>query len=260
MNKISAIPILHAAEVVHWDSYKPGTFRDQFSIRLEAGVSFWIGVALNGSSVSWGRCRLEVNPNKVGAEPVFLEMLEFLNQVTRPVTRHIKRFDLAIDIPVPREDCFLVKDRRMYIERRHGAEYTQYLGAKSSSVGRVKLYNKQAESELNYPLTRLELTLDPDTPYEKINMPVVYCLDHKELRLDGIKLSDTDRFILGALLNGYGALTGLGRKTRKKMTELMEHHTTKIGVSEEDYTAILQQLDMYVGKHSESVFGSASKK
>ena len=66
---------------------------------------------------------------------------------------------------MPRENCFLVKDRRMYIERRHGAEFTQYLGAKSSRVGRVKLYNKQAESNLDYPLTRLELTLDPQMPY-----------------------------------------------------------------------------------------------
>ena len=246
LDKLSAIPILHAAEVIHWDSFKPGTFRDQFSVRLESGVSFWIGVALNGSSVSWSRCRLEANPNKVGDEPVFLELLGFLNSITRPVTRYVKRFDLAIDLPVARENCFLVKDRRMYIERRHGAEYTQYLGAKSSRVGRVKLYNKQLEADLDYPLTRLELTLDPSTGFKDINMPTVYYLDRDELDLAGIRLTDTDRFILRVILQGHGSLAELGRKTRKKMAVLVDRYAKKVEIAEDDYAAILQQVQSYV--------------
>lgn len=87
------------------------------------------------------------------------------------MSRKTRRYDLAADIPVLRQDAFLVKDSRAYLERRHGREFTQYLGAKSSTVGRVKLYDKAAEAGLNYPLTRLEMTLDPATPYERVNFP-----------------------------------------------------------------------------------------
>lgn len=246
LNKLSALPILRAVEVIHWEGHKPGSFRDQFSIRLASGVSFWIGVSLNGSTVSWGRCRLEANPNKVGCEPVFIEMLGYLNEITRPVTRHVARFDLAIDIPVPRENCFLVKDRRLYIERRHGAEYTQYLGAKSSKVGRVKLYNKQIESDLDDPLTRLELTLDPKMAFEEINMPTVFCVEQSDLDLTGLKLSDTDRFVLRVILQGHGSLAELGRKAKKKMATLVNQCAKKVEISETDYNAILQQLQGYV--------------
>lgn len=246
LNKLSAIPILQSAEVIHWDSFKPGTFRDQFSIRMVSGVSFWIGIALNGSSVSKSRCRLEANPNKVGQEPVFWEMLDLLNSLTRPVTRYVKRFDLAIDIPVPRVNCFLIKDRRMYIERRHGVEFTQYLGAKSSRVGRVKLYNKQAECELEEPLTRLELTLDLQTSYANVNWPAVYYLEQKELDLSGIRLTDTDRFILRMILQGHGSLAELGRKTKKKMALLVDQQAKKVEISKMDYEVILKQVQTYV--------------
>ena len=131
---------------------------------------------------------------------------------------------MAIDIPVDRSRCFLVKDRRLYIERRHGVEYTQYLGSKSASVGRVKLYNKTAEAKLDYPLTRLELTLDPRIPYEKINFPTMYYLKSTCTVTNNIKMTDTERFILNALLQGYGTLNELGRKTRAKMEILMANY------------------------------------
>ena len=174
MSLLDKLPITHAVEVTHWNNFRPGSFREQFSIRFQDGNSFWIGAVLNGRKPEWGRVRLEFNANKVAEHEVFQLLLSYLVGNTRPMHRTVKRFDLAIDIPVLRQDVFLVKDNRAYIERRHGQEWTQYLGAKSSTVGRVKLYNKQVESNLGHPLTRLELTLDPATPYEKIKFPEVY--------------------------------------------------------------------------------------
>ena len=146
MTLMDRLPIKYAVDVVYWTSLRPGSFRDQFSIKLQDGNSFWCGVVLNGRTMEWGRCRLDFNPNKVAQHEVFQKLLNFLIANTRPMHRHIRRYDLAIDIPVTRYSCFLVKDGRAYIERKHGQEYTQYLGAKSSTVGRVKLYNKQVES------------------------------------------------------------------------------------------------------------------
>ena len=231
------------ATVVSWESRKPGTFRRQVSVRIDDDRSFWLGIGLVGNGVLEDRCRLDFNPNKVANDANFQMIHQFLIRNSREVYRKIPRFDLAIDIPVERNRCFLVKDRRMYIERRHGSEFTQYLGSKSSTVGRVKLYNKAIEADLNYPLTRLELTLDPTLDYEKISFPTVYYIDSNDQTDDPVRITDTERFILNALLQGYGSLDGLGRKTRKKMEELLRSYVKKVEITKVIYPKIIEQLN-----------------
>lgn len=243
---IDRIATQYDAQVIRWDSYKPGTFREQTSIRLKEGTSFWIGVGLNGKKIETDRCRAEFNPNKVGYDPVFVRLLQYLCNRTSASQRKVVRFDLAIDIPVAREHCFLVKDRRLYIERRHGQEFTQYLGAKSSAVGRVKLYNKAIESNLDYPLTRLELTLDPATPFEKVSFPAVYYMDSPSLVIDDVRVTDTERFILNAILNGYGSLNDLGRKTRAKMKTVLDLYIKRASIPTDTYSSILSIVREYV--------------
>ena len=233
-------------EIITWEGSKPGTFRNQYLFKLTDDRSFWLGHGLITSSISVDRYRLEFNPNKVSDNEVFKIIHKLLIKYCRKSVSHIARFDLAIDVPVDRSMCFLVKDRRLYIERRHGVEYTQYLGSKSASVGRVKLYNKTAEAKLDYPLTRLELTLDPGTPYEKINFPKVYYLKSTCTTIDNIKMTDTERFIINALLQGYGTLNELGRKTRAKMEMLMTHYICQVSISSKIYGSVLAQLDNYL--------------
>ena len=245
MKLLDVLPIHYAVSVTHWDSFRIGTFREQFTIAHQDGTSFWLGAALNGKTTEWGRVRLDFNPNKVAQHSAFQTLLLFLVRNTRPMHRIVKRFDLAVDIPADRFDCFLVKDNRAYSERRHGREWTQYLGAKSSTVGRVKLYNKTVEAHLNYSLTRLELTLDPATAYDDISFPLVYAIHATQIGVDEFKATDTERFILGALLNGYGSLNMLGRKTRTKMVRLLELYVQRVEISKSEYAAILSQLYRY---------------
>lgn len=232
--------------IVAWKSTKPGTFRQQYSFRLSEGISFWMGCGLVCSGVMIDRYRLEFNPNKVGDNPIFRAIHRLLLSLSREDSTRISRFDLAIDIPVDRAQCFLVKDRRLYIERKHGVEYTQYLGSKSSAVGRIKLYNKTAEAKLDYPLTRLELTLDPGVPYEDVNFPLVYCINTQRVKEAGIKATDTERFILNALLHKCGTLNDLGRKTRVKIEMLMQHYVDQIVVTPEAYCKVLEMLSAYL--------------
>ena len=239
-----------SVKIISWEGNKPGVFRNQYLFKLIDNRSFWLGHGLITSSISLDRYRLEFNPNKVSDNEVFKIMHRLLVQHCRSSVSHIARFDLAIDIPVDRSRCFLVKDRRLYIERRHGVEYTQYLGSKSASVGRVKLYNKTAEAKLDYPLTRLELTLDPGTPYEKINFPSVYCLKSTCTNTDDIKLTDTERFILNALLQGCGTVNELGRKTRAKMEMLMADYIYLVTISSKTYSKVLDQLSSYLPKEN----------
>ena len=232
--------------LVHrWQGSGAGTFRNQTLLRLDEERSFWIGQGLIGNGTLLDRIRLDFNPNKIGDDLNFVIIREFLVRNSRENLRRISRFDLAIDIPVDRSKCFLVKDRRLYIERRHGVEYTQYLGAKSSKVGRVKFYNKSAQAKLADPLSRLELTLAADTPYEDLNFPEVYVLDDQTLALDGVKLSATDRFILNAILQGYGKVNDLGRKTGDKIRGVIANHLRKVKISKEAYAKILEQLTTY---------------
>lgn len=167
---LEMLPIRYAVDVRRWENYKIGSYRINFIISFQNANSFWLGAGLNSVKTEWNRVRLEYNPNKCAAHISFLSVLSFLNKNTRPMHTVVKRFDLAIDVPTERENARLIKDGRAYSERRHGKEWTEYLGAKASHVGRVKLYNKRIEAGLSYPLTRLEVTLDPATPYEKNRM------------------------------------------------------------------------------------------
>lgn len=245
MTLLGKLPITHAVEVVHWSSFRPGSFREQFTIRFQDGTSFWIGVVLNGRKPEWGRVRMDFNPNKVAEHEVFQHLLRYLVENTRPMHRTIRRYDLAVDIPVLRQDAFLVKDSRAYIERRHGQEWTQYLGAKSSTVGRVRLYNKTVEAGLHYPLTRLEMTLDPATPYEQVNFPTTYYLDDYQLCFSGQKATDTERFIINALLEGCGTLDQLGRGTREKIKKLLSNYVKAVEISRKDYERMIRQVKEY---------------
>ena len=229
-----------------WQGSGAGAFRNQTLIRLDAERSFWIGQGLIGSGTLLDRVRLDFNPNKAGEDPNFKIIREFLVRNSRANLCRIPRFDLAIDIPVARDKCFLVKDRRLYIERRHGEEYTQYLGSKSSKVGRVKLYNKALEAKLDYPLTRLELTLSPDTPFENINFPKVFCVDEACANYQNTRLTDTQRFIVNAVIQGFGTLNDLGRKTRAKIEGVLQEKLKTVSISEDSYNAILEQLGEYL--------------
>ncbi len=245
MHLLGNLPITHSVEITHWDSFRIGSFREQFTIRFQDGNSFWVGAVLNGRKPEWGRVRLDFNPNKVFNHEVFQTVLGYCVGSTRPMHRKIRRYDLAVDIPVSRQDAFLVKDSRAYTELRHGQRWTQYLGARSSTVGRVKLYNKQTEARLNYPLTRLELTLDPSTPYEKINFPTVFYLENNQMGMDELKATDTERFIMSAILQGCGTLDQLGRRTQTKIKKYLEHNVKRVKVSQEDYSRIVSQVNSY---------------
>ena len=243
---INNLDLRYAVKTAQWESYKIGRYRQNFTVSFQNGNSWWLGVALNSIKTEWQRVRLEVNPNKCAQHASFLEVLAYLNGNSRPQFTTIKRFDLAVDIPVEREKARLIKDGRVYSERQHGKNWTEYLGAQASHVGRVKLYNKQAEAGLTEPLTRLEITLDPATPYEKIKFPTVYYIETMQVSMEEQKVTDTERFIVGALLQGYGAVTDLGRKTREKITRLLEGYVKKVEITQKDYEKILKQVRGYM--------------
>ena len=238
---LEELPLRYRCEVINWQTFKMGAFRLQFKILLPDGNSFWIGVGLNQAKTNFKRIRLDFNPNKIANHAPFREILIFLNTKSKRMHTCIPRYDLAIDIPIERENVFLMKDNRAYSERRHGKEWTSYLG-KSSNVGRVKLYNKQVESKLSYPLTRLELTLDYQQSFPELNFPKVYYINTSQMHIDELSMTDTDRFILQALLTGHGGLPELGRKTRKKMEQILTYYTKTVRLDQKVFDELHRQL------------------
>lgn len=120
---------------------------------------FVIGLGFNGLKKSESRsCFIEFNPNKVGSSFELSALLDFMFSLSLCFV--LVLYDLAVDLPFSKKYISLIKDRRVYkkfVYDSEGVNVTEYLGS-GADAGRIKLYNKSIESDLDYDLTRLELT------------------------------------------------------------------------------------------------------
>lgn len=204
----------------YYMSLKDFAYRHLFVFGVK-GFSFSLGVDFNGSkNADVVKGFLDFNPNKILGDVVFGD--GFIKSVYNPfgyddigykdlattlsdlfkqvltylgmtiLHMHVKRWDLACDVPVTRSDVQLFKDRRKYAQFYMSSEdFTEYLG-QSDSAGRVKVYNKRLESGLDYDLTRIEVTLDSFGYSDLLHwFPEVY-------KTDVIPL-DSDKIIVGLL-------------------------------------------------------------
>lgn len=178
----------HLPGSTSYTSYKDFDYRYLYVFGMK-GMSFSIGCCMNGvkkETVLQGF--LDFNPNKLLGEVAygdgflrttispftqeetsFCDLRDQIGDILRDVldqlfvsveSIRIKRWDLAVDVPYGRDCVQLIKDNRKYSQfYKSSQDFTEYLGS-MSSPGRVKIYNKQLEAELDYPLTRIEVTLD----------------------------------------------------------------------------------------------------
>lgn len=180
-------------------SYVRYKYRQMISVNVGESTVV-MGIGFNGDNVVDDRLRgyIEFNPNKCFPEwkAEFIDICGWCNKV------EIARVDLAVDIPVDRCNCSLVKDVRLYeYQQKASDDYTEYLG-KRNTVGRVKLYNKSKEQKLKYPLTRLEITTECDIKEFKKHIPQVIVSDVEQIdfeRADLSGLSQNDRVTVSLL-------------------------------------------------------------
>lgn len=223
-------------------------YRHNFKVECDNGHTFWIGFCVNSEKNTnrFRTCTIEFNPCKVGCEFLLINTYMKLRSLSK-VAPMVKRFDLAIDIPVDRDRCYLIKDKRTYQEYRNSnTDLTQYLGHRSSG-GFVKLYNKAKELGLGeYGLTRFELTVDWDfSNYHmaKVYMPTVYVFDDWQLDVD---IKDTDKVLLLACLGNMEYIDMLGRDKKKKIRDIIGSHALTLTLDESEYNNILAQIDDWV--------------
>lgn len=132
--------------------------------------------------------------------------------------------DVAIDIPKSPDLISFLKDQRSSLQYSRGKnDQTEYLGKKRNKPGHVKKYDKAKESDLDHPLTRIEVTVGNPADCKFRNdliryLPETYVRVGTEdaSDLDPVTLTDTEKVLVIALLS-HPARIKLWNKLGKKM-------------------------------------------
>lgn len=232
-------------EPEYYETNKPNAWRYMNVFHIGGGT-VRIGIGFNDISgrIITNKGSIQFNPNKVRDCTELRMMFKKVSKYTKSVI--LKRYDVAADIPVSRDCCRMVRDKRGYEYTNHGRGITEYLGTRNKP-GRVKLYDKTRELlyrqgvSLSEDITRLELTCDGDWTAEKAleMMPTVFAWD--DSRYD----EETRAWIKGygmlaalAIKNGEQidfALDILPKSSRKKVLEYLASPCVNLTIEDMEY-------------------------
>lgn len=235
-----------------WFSSRIGMYKQNFTIELDKGISYYLGVQKwdDPPSEYNVNIKLEFNPAKVGCYP---EFTAFYNQLIM-IARHVdfSRFDVAIDLPVDRQYVQMRKDQRRYLHYLYSlVNRTEYLGLRSEH-GNVKVYNKALEQGIDGDLTRVEITLDYDrvtwAEFQRV-FPYVYFLGEAT---PPSKINGTDYVLFLACMDDINRLSYLDHRKRKKIEQLLEAAAQVLIPDEIQFKSILHEIRTF-GKGIEPV-------
>ncbi len=219
LNYLNRLETVFSFRMDYYKNYslKIGTYRHLFTCKYDS-FTFVIGCGLILAGESSGMdCFIEFNPNKCDMNYMF-RILDRIRVFLKPVDNEyfrLIRWDLAVDIPFPRSDVVLFKKGKREYSKTISSSVTEYLGNRNTN-GFVKVYDKTAESDLYYDLTRIEVTCDS---FDSIVLPEVYVLGRD---YDDFGLNDTDKVML-RLLRGVDfetqqqCLKDMGRGKAQKL-------------------------------------------
>lgn len=143
---------------MNYETTRPSQFHYNYVIELEEGISFWFGFLHNTESKSIVKedkkynFTIEFNPNKLKTSHVLIWILQRYHDWV------VKSYDVAIDIPVSINSIIIDRGRFKLLQTLDYGDdnKTYFLGRKD---GRVKIYNKKRESNLDVrELTRIEIS------------------------------------------------------------------------------------------------------
>jgi len=182
---INTYNLIYGCNVKFYTSKSGLGYKYLYNITIEDNTnkcSFAIGFGLNSKSENMNKGFIEFNPNKCYMlsqfENFFFQFTELCCSLT------LVRYDCAIDIPLPRNKVKLIRNYRCnyeyLIESTKAGQVlnksvTEYQGRRNCNKF-TKLYDKKAESHLDYDLTRIEFTFDRDETIFK-NLPNFFVYD-----------------------------------------------------------------------------------
>lgn len=229
------------------------SFKYNYNIEIGEGQSYWFGFIHNSEVINKGKSlsnpdtkfnfTVEFNPNKI---PISGLIKHILNLSSSWI---IKSLDIAMDLKINIMDlCGLDKERkkdfRMFTQGLDNRTY--YIGRTNN---RIKIYNKKIESNLNYDLTRVEITSQLNYDIKNI-MLYKYDVKLPDLYLNNYLYTFTDYkdrtilAILYAVQSGYN-INDLSRRYKDKIKELLKGDY-KVNLKNEFCTKAIQQCIRYI--------------
>ena len=188
----------------HVDNYKSNKlsgYRDVFVLtrsddNIKAVIT--LGFFCNKADTAGNHSNfIEFNPNKVDMNDVMYLLIHFSgwsSHITSGRYYELVRYDMAVDVPVSRSYVKLLKSGKRTYTRIQDTSLTEYLGKRNSN-GFVKVYDKTAESDLYYDLTRIEITCDSLSP----TLPDVYIKEYQTSLDFEFELNNTDKVLVELL-------------------------------------------------------------
>lgn len=209
-------------EVKYYPSYQQYKYRHMWEVKdltAKESISWSIGLDLGRNADDKTKGYIEFNPNKCENSMLFSDFMKVFNLCTQS-GRELVRYDLAIDIPLSRHLCKLIrKGKTNYEFKVKDDGVTEYLGQRNTH-GRIKLYDKTVESKLDFPLTRLELTIGKGHKAFEIFPTVWLYIDSIIPDFKGVELSTTQLVLVKLLReaeNPTEFLRLLDRHTKQKI-------------------------------------------
>ena len=207
-----------------------GKCRHNWSIEIDKDKSYWIGfnliTAKGDNNTKKAYLYIEYNPNKI---PMEGKIKEIFYRFFRGRDFEIVSTDIAVDlynIDI-NSDVFIDKGAYGYFTEKQYSKNnrTYYIGK-----NKVKVYDKALEQGIDdKDITRYEIRIKPNITIDELrnysyegSVPGIYIINNFEL---DDKLTDTDYYILKALVNNIGGVHELSRGKRKKIKSALEKQT-----------------------------------
>lgn len=183
--------------------------------------------------------KVEVNPNKHFDKIIFQGFLDFIREWTGG--GYLNKHDYAIDVPV------MPSMVKVYGSRKEPGLHkgTRYWGQRNKH-GYLKIYDKQKESALESPLTRIEHTLCTNEPLSFEN---VYIVKINDIEHDLSELSGVNRVIVemchalmskGEDIEEY--LKDLDSRKRKKLEPFIVGRSEQLRYNECIHKQLLEHI------------------
>lgn len=206
--------------------------------------------------------RLEFNPNKqlidydynkdsdfsvsfICGAAIVLDVCKYLNNISSSC--QIKRVDYAIDLPLNLYDVIVPCSQKSHSFFKN----TNYYGV-SGSHGRLKIYDKQKESNLDNILTRVEYTFKY---HQAIKFEDVYLLNYMEgEKVEEKKITSNTRVLCRLCMtlksNGipyFDLIKDLNSRKRKEVIESVESSGFRLNVDSKNIDYLVDDLSNFLG-------------
>lgn len=235
-------------KVNKFDSTKQNSYRNMFVFTKKIDDTdsvIKIGFFLNRKdTLGYHSNFIEFNPNKVEMDVVdylFRVFNKYSVRMSQKSIFELVRYDLAIDIPVDRHFVRLLKSGKRSYTRIEDSALTEYLG-KHNSNGFTKVYDKTAESDLDYELTRVEVTCDSLQPA----LPDIH-LEQYQTSIDfDFDLNKTDKVLVELLrrCDNTDRAYWFRQLGRVKQEKIKPYVFSEADMFKYDKTAILHVLEV----------------